>query len=102
MGPSYHDAVLVSEVARLMAPVGPGVIVDATFGGGGHTAAILEAVRGCRVLAVDRDPAAAPHAARFGSSVRFVAGNFRTLHGSFGGSVGRRLFTMNYLSLPGD
>ncbi len=79
VGPSYHDAVLVSEVGRLMAPVGPGVIVDATFGGGGHTAAMLETVRGCRVLAVDRDPAAAPHAARFGGSVRFVAGNFRML-----------------------
>jgi 16S rRNA (cytosine1402-N4)-methyltransferase len=62
-----------------MAPVGPGVIVDATFGGGGHTAAILGAVPGSRVLAVDRDPAAALHAARLGDSVRFVAGNFRML-----------------------
>jgi len=34
------------------------LVVDATFGGGGHTRAILEQVHGARVIAVDADPAA--------------------------------------------
>ncbi len=38
----YHRPVLVDEVVELMAPVVPGVVVDATFGGGGHTRRMLD------------------------------------------------------------
>src|SRR5690606_6630446 len=49
-----HTPVLLDEVIQALAP-GPGdVIVDATFGAGGYTRAILD--RGAIVHAFDRDP----------------------------------------------
>ena len=40
-----HIPVLRDEVVSLFASVPPGVVVDATLGGGGHAAALLEAYR---------------------------------------------------------
>src|SRR5690606_8132017 len=49
-----HIPVLLDEVIEALAP-GPGdVIIDATFGAGGYTRAILDA--GATVHAFDRDP----------------------------------------------
>lgn len=53
-----HATVMRDEVIRAIAPRAGGVYVDATFGGGGHTVALLEAEPGARVVAFDRDPAA--------------------------------------------
>lgn len=51
-----HVPVLLGEVIEALAP-GPGdVIVDATFGAGGYSQALLE--KGARVYAFDRDPEA--------------------------------------------
>jgi 16S rRNA (cytosine1402-N4)-methyltransferase len=64
-------------------------IVDATFGAGGHTRAML--ARGARVLGIDQDPRAAEHVAALRRDLRtagvadpeerfrFRAGNFRQL-----------------------
>ena len=50
---------LVDEVLEALAPAADGFYVDATFGRGGHTARLLEALGGeGRVLAIDRDPQA--------------------------------------------
>ena len=38
----YHRPVLADEVATLLAPVMPGVVIDATFGGGGHSRRLLD------------------------------------------------------------
>jgi 16S rRNA (cytosine1402-N4)-methyltransferase len=46
---------MVREVIDLLRAREGGVFVDATFGGGGHTRAILMANAGNKVLAVDRD-----------------------------------------------
>lgn len=51
----YHKSVLVEEVIQYMAPKPHGVYVDATFGGGGHTRALLEAEPTCHVIALDWD-----------------------------------------------
>jgi 16S rRNA (cytosine1402-N4)-methyltransferase len=59
-----HAPVLVAEVVELFAPVPPGVVVDATVGGGGHSEAILDAHPHLRVVGMDRDPAAVAVAAR--------------------------------------
>ena len=50
---------LATEAIAALAPEADGYYVDATFGRGGHTALLLQALgREGRVLAVDRDPAA--------------------------------------------
>ena len=54
-----HTPVLVEESLAALALEADGYYVDATFGRGGHTARILEALGGeGRVLALDRDAAA--------------------------------------------
>jgi len=52
---SYHIPVLVHEVVEQLRPLAGGVYVDVTFGGGGHTEALLRAEPGCRVIACDWD-----------------------------------------------
>ena len=54
----YHKPVLVREVLDYLAPKPNGTYVDVTFGGGGHTRAILEAEPTCRVIAFDWDKSA--------------------------------------------
>ena len=53
-----HEPVMAEEVVGLFAPVPPGLILDTTVGGGGHSAALLAANPGVTVLGLDRDPAA--------------------------------------------
>ncbi len=52
---SYHKPVLVDEVLEYLALKPNGIYVDATFGGGGHTRAILEKEPTARVIALDID-----------------------------------------------
>jgi 16S rRNA (cytosine1402-N4)-methyltransferase len=66
--------VLVDESLEALALEAGGYYVDATFGRGGHTARILEALgRAGRVLAIDQDPQAiAAGRARFPDEVRLA------------------------------
>lgn len=75
---------MVGEVVQLLAVRPGGRYVDATVGGGGHAAAIMEAAGGdCRLLGIDLDPAALAHAgarlAPYGEAVTLVEGNYRHL-----------------------
>ena len=53
-----HEPVMTTEVVELLSPVPPGLVVDATLGGGGHAAALLRANPGITILGIDRDPLA--------------------------------------------
>ena len=75
---AYHIPVLVAEVVDIFRPLERGIVVDATFGGGGHSMALLAALPDVEIIAIDRDPdarAVAPDDPR----LRFVAGNFAEL-----------------------
>lgn len=61
-GPQRHIPVLLSPMLAALAPKDGETYIDATFGAGGYTRAILEAAE-CRVLALDRDPRAVTSAA---------------------------------------
>lgn len=69
-----HIPVLVGETLAALALEADGYYVDATFGRGGHTALILQALgREGRVLAIDRDPQAiAAGRKRFADEVRLT------------------------------
>jgi len=54
MNAAPHIPVLLAEVMAALAPVPGSVMVDATFGAGGYTRALLDA--GATVHAFDRDP----------------------------------------------
>lgn len=72
---AYHLPVLAEEVVELMAPVMPGLVVDATFGGGGHTRRMLDEFgEDVTVVGIDRDPEAVANAAALEATV--VRGNF--------------------------
>lgn len=74
----YHRPVLVEEVVELLAPVLPGVVIDATYGGGGHSRRLLEEYgESVQIVAIDRDPDALANARQHGMTA--VQGNFAEL-----------------------
>lgn len=50
-----HISVMTEEICNALTNVPPGVILDATVGGGGHTEAILESREDLTVIGIDRD-----------------------------------------------
>lgn len=50
-----HRPVMVDEVVALLADVAAGLFVDATLGAGNHSAAVLAANPGLRLVGIDRD-----------------------------------------------
>ncbi|HMI87768.1 MAG TPA: 16S rRNA (cytosine(1402)-N(4))-methyltransferase RsmH [Polyangiaceae bacterium] len=78
-----HTTVLAAEVIAALAPRSGGVYVDATLGGGGHTASILEAAPGAMVIGIDQDrraiAAAGERLAHFGDAARLVHGKFSAI-----------------------
>lgn len=64
--PIRHLPVMAGEAVSALAPLGESseIVIDATFGGGGHARRILEKMSpDGRLVAVDRDPEAAARAA---------------------------------------
>jgi len=80
MAEARHSPVMLHEVLEALAPRDGGVYLDATFGAGGYTRALLEAAD-CTVWAIDRDPLAQKIGADLGK--RFP-GRLTVLAGRFG------------------
>ena len=76
-----HIPVMLKEVLGVLMPVSGRLIVDATFGAGGYSRALLN--EGTSVFAIDRDPAVIPFAEKlakeFSGRFRFAAGPFSKL-----------------------
>jgi len=75
-----HTPVMLREVLEVLAPRDGGIYLDGTFGAGGYSTALLEAAD-CRVLAIDRDPAAL---AAGQATARRYAGRLTLVEGHFG------------------
>jgi 16S rRNA (cytosine1402-N4)-methyltransferase len=74
----YHIPVMLSECLESLNIHPEGVYVDLTFGGGGHSKAILDKLTTGKLIAFDQDDDAKPHAEALKSdNFIFVAANFR-------------------------
>ena len=74
-----HIPVMLEEVLHYLAPQDNKTYVDATFGNGGYTTAILDSAN-CKVISIDRDPTVLPKVQelkeKYGSRFEFKAGRF--------------------------
>ncbi|MDA8528056.1 16S rRNA (cytosine(1402)-N(4))-methyltransferase RsmH [Opitutaceae bacterium] len=101
-----HQPVLLAEVLELLSPVPGARILDGTFGGGGHTRAILEAHADVEVVAIDRDPSAHERTdalrAEFGDRFELVDSDFGRLGQLDIGSLDGALFDLGVSSFQLD
>lgn len=86
MTTEYHNPVMLAECIDGLALKPGGVYVDVTFGGGGHSRAILDALppgengQAGKLLVFDQDPDARANAATINDPrLTFIAANFRNL-----------------------
>jgi 16S rRNA (cytosine1402-N4)-methyltransferase len=90
-----HRPVLLDQVLDALRLQDGGVYVDATFGGGGYSRAMLGAAR-CRVVGVDRDPDAAAR----GRILADERAAFTMIHAPFG-DLRQRLGALGLVAVDG-
>ena len=77
-----HHSVLLNAVLAAINPRANSIYVDGTFGGGGYSKALLQAVN-CRVLGIDRDPLACEQgdqiSQKFKGRLKIISGNFAAM-----------------------
>jgi 16S rRNA (cytosine1402-N4)-methyltransferase len=104
--PAGHNPVLLREVIELLAPKPGARFLDGTFGGGGHTRAILDAAPGLSVVAFDRDPAALVRAeslkTEYGARFELVSSDFSRLGELATGTFDGVLFDLGLSSFQLD
>lgn len=83
--PFAHRPVMLDEIVGLLSGCPAGVYLDATLGGAGHAAAVLDAAPQLRLVGLDQDPyavaAAGERLARFGERATVVRSRFDRLAG---------------------
>ncbi len=79
MSDAPHVPVLIDQVIDALSPKPDDVVVDATFGAGGYTRAIL--ATGAEVIGLDRDPTVRPHAEAVAND---FPGRFQLVETAFG------------------
>ena len=74
-----HIPVMLNDVLKYLSPKDGEVYIDATFGAGGYTKAILDSAN-CKVISIDQDPDVIPFADevknKYGDRFHFLQGNF--------------------------
>jgi 16S rRNA (cytosine1402-N4)-methyltransferase len=74
-----HIPVMRNDMLKYLAPRDGAVYIDATFGAGGYTKAILDSAN-CTVIGIDQDPDVAPFVSaiqeKYTSRFRFAQANF--------------------------
>lgn len=77
-----HTPVLLDSVLSCLQPRSDGVYIDATFGAGGYSSAILNSAK-CTVYGIDRDQSVVQYAQQltkeFGSRIHLIHGEFAQL-----------------------
>ena len=76
---AYHEPVLLDAVLEVLRPRPGALILDGTLGGGGHSAALLEA--GAKVIGLDQDPEAIAFAS---ARLREYGDRFDAVRANFG------------------
>lgn len=82
MSESIHRSVMVREVLESLRAADGGEFLDCTFGGGGHSRAILQANTNNRVTAIDRDLRAIDRSKKDGAS---FGDRLSVVHSAFSG-----------------
>ena len=73
-----HEPVMADRVCELFKPIGEGTLVDATFGGGGHSLRLRKVIGSqVKIMGIDRDPVVGQRAVALGFD--FISGNFADL-----------------------
>lgn len=73
-----HEPVMADLVCELFKPIQRGMLLDATFGGGGHSLRLRQMIGPeVRIMGIDRDPQVSERATALGFD--FILGNFADL-----------------------
>ena len=100
-----HIPVMLGEVIASLSPADGKVYVDATFGNGGYSEAILKAAD-CKVIAIDRDPNVVERAnelkAKYNDRFSFVSGCFGDIAGLVTENVDGIVFDIGVSSMQID
>lgn len=104
-GYEKHFPVMLPQVLEALSPKDGEVYVDATFGNGGYTEALLQAAD-CKVIALDRDPNVKTRAdelkAKYGSRFEFRTGQFGDFAGLIPESINGAVFDIGVSSMQLD
>lgn len=100
-----HIPVMLKEVLQSLSPKDGETYVDATFGNGGYTEAILNAAN-CRVIAIDRDPSVLQRTdefkVRYGERFEFRAGTFGDIANLISDKIDGAVFDIGVSSMQLD
>lgn len=100
-----HIPVMLTEVLNALSPKDSGIYVDATFGNGGYSEAILNAAD-CKVIAIDRDPSVQKRAEElkqlYNSRFEFKLGTFSEINSLISERVNGVVFDIGVSSMQLD
>ena len=100
-----HFPVMLPEVLKFLSPKDGEVYVDATFGNGGYSEAVLNSAD-CKVIAIDRDPTVFPRVEelkdKYGHRFEFKQGCFGNLKQLVDCSVDGFMFDIGVSSMQLD